>query len=125
MERFYIAKTQTSPEVILDKDQDKFSIIGVSLMEHPFKFYEPIVQWIEKYGEQPNEKTVFTFRLLYINSSSMINISRILKALSNIYRKGHDVLVRWYYDERDTSIREHVQDLEELYGLPFEMVIIK
>ena len=125
MERFYIAKTKASPEVILDKDQNKFSIIGVSVMENPFKFYEPIVQWIDRYGEQPNEKTVFTFRLWYINSASLINISMIFRALSKIYKNGHDVLVRWYYDERDATIREHLNDLEELYGLPFEMVIIK
>ncbi len=124
MERLYIGKSRVSPEVILDKAQDKFSIIGVSLMENPFNFYEPIVDWMKKYSENPNPKTVVTFRLLYINSASLVNISRIFRVLSNMYKAGHDVHIHWYYDERDTAIKEHAEELEELYGLPFDILVI-
>ncbi len=124
MERLYIHETEYSPEIILDKWQGKFFIVGVSLMEHPFKFYEHVIEWINKYSLDPNDKTIFTFRILYLNSASLVNISLIFKALSKIYNKGHDVVVRWYYDERDPTIREYAEDLENLYKLPFEIVVI-
>ncbi len=124
MERLYIPEGRANPEVILDKDQGKFLIKGVSLMENPFVFYQPIVEWVKEYSENPNEKTVFTFRLLYLNSASLVNVSRILHILRGMYRDGLDVLVRWYYDERDPSIKEHAEELQDLFGLPFEILVI-
>ena len=124
MDRLHIKATRVSPEVTLDKDNNIFSIKGVSLLENPFDFYKPIVEWMEEYSEKPNDKTVFTFRLIYLNSASLVNISRILHILSHMYKLGHEVLVRWYYDERDTSIKEHAEELEDLFGLPFEILVI-
>ncbi len=94
-------------------------------MENPFEFYEPLIKWLEEYVKSPAEKTVFNFRLIYFNSASMVNISRILRLLSNMYAQGRDVIVRWYYDEHDPNIMDYGKELEELYKIPFELVVIK
>ena len=93
-------------------------------MENPFAFYKPIVDWMEEYAKDPNETTVFTFRLLYLNSASMVNLSRIFHILKNMYQQGHKIRIRWYYDERDPSIKEHAEELEDVFGLPFDILVI-
>ncbi len=125
MEPLVIKKTRVSPEVNFDNNTGVLSLKGMSLMENPFEFYEPLIKWLVEYVKAPAEKTVFNFRLIYFNSASMVNVSRILRLLSNMHAQGRDVVVRWYYDEHDPNIMDYGKELEELYKVPFELVVIK
>jgi len=42
-----------------------------------------------------------------------------------MYNLSYDVKVRWYCNEQDTSIKEYAEELEDLFGVPFEIVVIK
>ena len=70
METIKILGTDDTPHVILDPDNEIFEISGRSLPEDVTAFYEPVLTWLDEYAQNPNSKTVFTFRLVYFNTAS-------------------------------------------------------
>jgi hypothetical protein len=63
MEVVNIKGTDDTPKVILDKPNGIFEISGRSLPEDVNMFYEPILEWIDGYAADPNDHTVFSFKL--------------------------------------------------------------
>ena len=61
MEPIKIAGTEDTPTVILDKDKDIMEISGRSLPEDVASFYDPILNWLDEYAQDTNEKTIFNF----------------------------------------------------------------
>jgi len=57
MEVINIKGTEDTPDVILDKENEKFEISGRSLPEDVNMFFEPIMDWIDEYSENPLDKT--------------------------------------------------------------------
>ena len=62
MERINITGTDDTPGIILDKSTGEFQITGRSLPEDVAAFFEPILDWMEMYAEDPLPKTVFEFK---------------------------------------------------------------
>ena len=69
METIKILGTDDTPNVTLDAENDIFEISGRSLPEDVTAFYDPILNWLDEYAASPNEKTVFTFKLVYFNTA--------------------------------------------------------
>ena len=46
------------PYVCLDKDKNLFEIAGKSKPSNVFEFYDPILNWLDRYMESPNPKTL-------------------------------------------------------------------
>ena len=83
MEQLFIKKTDLSPKVLLDKDNNKFFIVGKSIVENAFEFYVPIIEWFKNYFKDPNKSTDLIFFLEYLNSSSFLQIA---SRISRVYR---------------------------------------
>ncbi|MBI4947406.1 MAG: DUF1987 domain-containing protein [Bacteroidetes bacterium] len=122
MEPLYREKTQDSPDVILDKEKNKFYIGGRSLSENPVEFFRPIVKWFEKYAEDPNETTQLEFKLEYFNSSSARIIANILGKFENLKKTGKDVEILWNYKINDKDMLEAGQRFGEAFVLPFKFI---
>ncbi len=80
----HIEKTQSTPEVILDKGKNIFVIRGDILPEDSFAFFNPIYEWLEKYIEDPNEETTLELNIKIINTSSTRRLVRIFKILEKL-----------------------------------------
>ena len=120
MEPLIIQSTTNTPAIRLHKQGDKFSISGVSLPENVLEFYEPVIDWIIRYFNDPNPETTFEFKFNYLNTASSKMVSNILQILDEQYTNGMNVSVIWYYDIEDAEIKELGQDLSELMELPME-----
>jgi hypothetical protein len=70
MEPLRIKGTYSTPTVVLDKDGEIFELSGRSLPDDVATFYSPILQWIDEYSKEPNDKTVFNFKLVYFNTAT-------------------------------------------------------
>ena len=57
MENIILEPTTETPKVVLDKEQSKFIFAGNSLPEDVTSFYMPIMEWIDAYMANPNQKT--------------------------------------------------------------------
>jgi hypothetical protein len=119
MEPFYSIGTKSTPEVILDKSKETFHIKGWSKPENAIEFYEPIMNWLTEYSNNPNPCTILTFNMDYFNSSSSKILLNIIHILEDILKKG-EVKVNWFYGDEDTL--EAGQAYESLTKVPFTFI---
>ena len=86
METLRIASTKTTPEIVLDPNENLFFIKGESRPESVKDFFRPVFEWLDKYYEEiKNDKTVkieFNFYFEYINSSSFKYLLELMKKLT-------------------------------------------
>jgi len=122
MQAIKIKGTDDTPNVILDKENGIFEISGRSLPEDVAAFYEPILNWLDEYAEDPLDKTVFNFKLEYFNTASSKLLLDVLLKLEDMYDDGKDVLVRWHYPDDDEDMEEAGEEYADIVEVPFEQV---
>jgi hypothetical protein len=125
MEVINIKGTDDTPNVILDKENGKFEISGRSLPEDVNLFFEPIMDWIDEYAEDPLENTTFNFKLEYFNTASSKVILDILLKLEEIVEDGKEVLIKWHYHEDEEDMLEAGEEYADIVSIPFEYVILE
>ena len=116
MEILNLEGTADTPKIILDKENRIFEISGRSLPEDSAEFYRPVIEWINRYSQQPNAVTEFVFKLEYFNTSSSKLILDILSALEEI----EGMKIKWCYPEDDEDMEEAGKEFSELVEIPFE-----
>lgn len=120
MEPLRIEQTDDSPQVILDPVGKLFEITGRSLPEDAVDFYQPILDWLQAYREQPLEKTIFNIKLIYFNTASSKLILDILLVFEEMVAEEMDVLIRWHAHQTDEDMQEAGKEFEEMIAVPFE-----
>lgn len=122
MQAIKIKGSDDTPNVILDKENGIFEISGRSLPEDVAAFYEPILDWLEEYAEDPLEKTVFNFKLEYFNTASSKLLLDVLLKLEDMFDDGKDILVRWHFPDDDEDMEEAGEEYADIVEVPFEQV---
>ncbi|MBN1789771.1 MAG: DUF1987 domain-containing protein [Bacteroidales bacterium] len=122
METIKIQGTEDTPKIILDAGNDIMEISGRSLPEDVSSFYEPVLNWLNEYAENPKKKTVFNFKLTYFNTASSKLLLDILMKLEEMHEKGQDVVIRWHFPEDDEDMAEAGEEYAEIVDVPFEQV---
>jgi hypothetical protein len=123
METLRIEQTDDSPRVILDQEDNQFEISGKSLPEDAVDFYQPIMDWLFAYRENPLAKTVFNLKLIYFNTASSKMIMDILIIFEEMVEEGHDVLIRWHSLRSDEDMQEAGKEFDEMIDVPFEHMV--
>ena len=122
MDTIKIQGTDDTPTIVLDAEKNVFEIAGRSLPEDVNAFYNPILEWLEQYKQNPNEKTIFGFKLTYFNTASSKLLLDILMKLLDIHESGKEVMIKWYYEEDDEDMFEAGEEYDELVDIPFELI---
>jgi hypothetical protein len=122
MEKLFLKETKQSPLVNLDPS-GKFELKGSSFLDNAHEFYTPLIKWVKAYAKNPKAKTVVTFELNYINTSSQRMLFDFLKELNYIHKAGHKVQIDWLFEEMDYDLRDVGEDL--LSFMEFEYKIIE
>jgi len=119
-----IEGTDDTPQVTLDANPENpfMEISGRSLPEDVVAFYDPILEWLDEYAENPLEKTVLNIKLEYFNTASSKLLLDILLKLEDMSEAGNDVLVRWHYPDDDEDMEEAGEEYEDIVEVPFEQV---
>lgn len=118
MEVLRVEGGEDRPEVILDKENNIFEISGRSIPEDVTEFFNPILDWLDVYAQEPLEETVFNFKLEYYNTASSRLLLDVLLKLEDIYKDNHKVFVNWYYPQNDGDIEDGGKDYFELVKIP-------
>ncbi len=121
--KILIKATEVSPSINFNAKTGFLQIHGRSLPENAVTFYKPALEWIDKYSESPNNKTVFEFRMVLLNTSSskvFIDIFRKINHLVDL--KNSEVSVVWYYEEEDEDIEDIGIQYEEICKAEFKMI---
>ena len=124
MEPLKILSTPDSPAINFDPDNNKFDVIGNSMPENAIGFYEPIIEWLKRYLDDPKPSTEFIFKMDLLNTSSTKIFADIFKMINNISEKS-DVKILWYYNYGDDDIQEVGVDFKEFAKASFELVAVK
>ncbi len=122
METIKIAGTEDTPKVILDPENNEFEISGRSLPEDVASFYNPVLNWLEEYIENPKDKTEFNFKLVYFNTASSKLLLDILMKLESLHENGNEVLVKWHFPEDDEDMEEAGEEYSDIVDVPFEQI---
>jgi hypothetical protein len=125
MEPISIERTPKTPTVYFDSNEGIVEIKGRSIPENSIEFYNPLVEWLEKYLSTPAEITKVNIQLEYFNTSSSKCILDVFKKLETIYKSGNDVVINWYYEEDDEDMLEAGEDYQSIIKIPFKMIEIE
>jgi hypothetical protein len=124
MEVINIKGTEDTPSVVLDKANGIFELSGRSLPEDVNQFYEPILNWIERYAAEANDETIFNFKLEYFNTASSKVILDILLKFEEIFEKGKAIRIKWHYHEEEEDMLEAGEEYADIVEIPFEYVLL-
>ena len=124
MEPLVREATPETPSVVLDKDNNKFEMQGKSFPEEARSFFQPMIDWLKEYIQDPNEKTEFKINMEYYNTASSKMILEVLKIIKELHKNGNKVEVQWHYPEDDEDMLEAGEDYEEILQVPFKYVVI-
>ena len=95
--------------------QKRFLISGRSIPENSIEFYKPLLDWLDKYVNNPLESTIFEIKLEYFNTSSSKCLVEIFRKLEKIHDNGKQVSIEWYFDEEDEEYwEESGEDFKEM-----------
>lgn len=124
MESILLTATAKTPEISFDAEKGLLTMKGRSIPEHTVEFYKPLHQWIEEYGQNPQAFTTVEIFIEYYNTSSSKSILDLFKRLEYIHKLGHDMLIKWYYEEDDEALLESGEEYETMVDVPFELISV-
>lgn len=124
MEKLIIEKTKATPFIEFDGETSILTIKGQSYPENPFKFYEPVIKWIDEFFSWSNsdKEIVFEIKMPYINTSSSKCIMMMLERLESAKESGKNIKVNWYYEEDNDSELECAEDFKDFVDLSFDII---
>lgn len=114
-----------TPFVNFDHETGLLELKGRSIPENSIEFYKPLIDWVDKYGRTPQQRTALHVQLEYFNTSSSKCILDLFKKLEAIRAAGNDVTVLWHYEEDDEDMLEAGEDYAGIINIPFKMMLIK
>lgn len=120
MNNLRLKKGICTPYICLNKDTGTFEIEGDSCMEHPVRFYNPIIAWLDE-AVKPNQSIRFDFCLGYYNADS----SRMfLSIFSLLEEKAARVNINWYTKPNDSNRMEEGESFQEDFpGFNFNIIV--
>ena len=124
MKELIVDETQNTPGVNFNPSDGILEIEGKSIPEKPDEFYNPLLDWIQQYFEDPKDFTLIKIKLEYINSSSTKYMLSMFRSIQQYYEKGHDCRINWYYEEDDVPILDMGKHFKNTTKLPFDFKVI-
>ncbi|MDF1673526.1 MAG: DUF1987 domain-containing protein [Vicingaceae bacterium] len=124
MKNLKVNSTPKTPEVYFGAKKGYLEMSGISVPEDSLGFYNPLISWLKEYAINPSPTTNFTFKLAYINTSSLQALYDILFLLDEIDGKTSKVIVNWYYLKDDDDMKEVGEDLQEALSSKFSFFAV-
>lgn len=117
-----IGETLKTPSVKFDQKEGLLEIKGRSISEDSYKFFNPLLNWVDEYRKEPNDVTKVSIYLEYFNSSSAKRLFSFLKRVTALSDGSHHVEISWHFDKDDEDMMSTGKDFETLLSFPIKMV---
>jgi hypothetical protein len=109
------------PSVHFNAETGVCEMCGESYMEETYKFYEPLITWINEYTKLRKPLEI-NFKLTYFNTNSSRLILDLLDMVKKYRDSGGTVTVNWYYDKKDPDMVEEVEDFILESGMNISLI---
>lgn len=120
-----ILSNEDLPSFLIKYEDGYIEIAGRSIPNTPMKFYNNVLQEIDKYIPFAKEVTTFHFKLDYFNTSSHRYLVEILRKLNTLNKNQKTFHVIWYYSENDLDHKEIGEIMSKFLSLDFEYQSVK
>ena len=121
-----ILASEVSPTINFDPKIDRFLIEGNSLPENASEFYQPVIEWLDKYADSPNPVTEIVFKMNLLNTSSTKMFIDVFRKINKLAESGNtEVNIIWFYIYEDEDIHDVGVEFKEFCKASFELVAIK
>ena len=117
-----IDKTSKTPFIKFDKKAGIIEITGSSIPENTGEFYWTFNRWLVEYSINPAPVTKVKVALMYMNSSSAVVITRMLRTLDELIALKTEVIIDWYFESDDLEMQEIGQHYDELMKCQINLV---
>jgi hypothetical protein len=131
IKNLFIEPTAKSPEIDLNHFTGELIFSGRSIPENAAKLYENVLNWVQNYTLNPKRTTNLRLNLEYFNTSSLIWIAKIIRALCSMKESENTVMIHLYFDIEDfDSIEDEdhksaLSPIMDMVGFPHINVGIK
>lgn len=132
MQKLYIKKTSTTPEINFSPDEKLFLIEGTSSPEDVRALYYPVIEWVQNLVNEiiAGKYKVFSglvpirlqIDLHYFNSSSAKFLFDILSEFKRLAPVSVPFIVEWSYEEEDSDMKDAGADIALLVGMEFTFI---
>jgi len=116
LKNLVIEKTSKTPRIELIHGSGEVSFTGKSLPENASRIYEPVLTWVTDYILNPKPVTNLRLNLEYFNTSSMLWISKIIKALTRINNPDYRLMVHIYIPLEEYDDMKETADIRESFN---------
>lgn len=116
IEELIIEGTQKTPHIDLNPVTGDLIITGKSIPENAAKVYEPVLNWAEKYIQNPRPTTNIRLNLEYFNTASSIWLAKVLKVLVKIKVPDYVLFIHIYLAIEDFDEMNEIDDIKEAFG---------
>ena len=117
---FKISKTYATPD--FKYSDGLFEMKGRCHPISPNIFYTQLLSFVESYTKSPKKNTKIIINLEYLNSNSNRVLLSILKKFNNIFDKGYEVYLNWYYEGSDDAIYDLGTIFKTMVHFPFNLI---
>lgn len=118
-----IEKTKETPFIYLSVKECKFEIKGSSYSENIEDIYKEVLKWMDKEIPKLNCELNCEFQIYVINSISKKNLMLVFNKLSDFYKKGKKMKIKWFADRDDEDIYELAEEIIKLFGIPINIIL--
>jgi len=112
----------TDKSLAVDISFGILNFTGRSILTDPKIFFEPILNWVNKYIKQPAGETVVNIKLEYIDTASTQSLYQILRQLNIVRTKDMVLMVNWYIEDADPEMKELGEMIEQRLGIEFQYI---
>ena len=120
MEKIVIEPTKKSLE--LECSPGYFKLSGNSILSDPRKFFQPIVEWVEEYVQNPENLTTIDLKLEYVDTASVQSVFDIMRIFKPLQDKDKEVVVNFYFEFDDPELLELGEIMEGRLGIKFNFI---
>ncbi|MBF0448092.1 MAG: DUF1987 domain-containing protein [Magnetococcales bacterium] len=126
MDNIKIEKTERSPELDFNFEENVFTIRGESYPEDVPAFYGPHIDALENHLAGMDSGSIgFNFELIYFNSTSAKIIMRLFDLLEDTAARGLEVTINWRFDADDDNMEELGEEFgEDIEEATFNLISI-
>lgn len=119
MEKIFIKKTKTTPDVYFNTDDKSLSFIGRCYPENTDILFIPLNEWSVNYNE---DRLTIKIELEYFNTASSKQLFNLIKYFLDKKLKYFNV--KWYYEIGDEDSLETGHFFENGLDIKFEFITI-
>ncbi|NOZ44066.1 MAG: DUF1987 domain-containing protein [bacterium] len=111
-QKLIIEAGRLNPYVSLDAETGILIISGISDLYNEIEFYQPVKDWLVKYMQDLERRTVLILALEYCPPGQWKQIYQITKSLNKVDQQSSELHILWFYEEDNEDYEELGQETQ-------------